>query len=46
MQEGDKISIEGVEFTIWLIEDGIYHIVDSEGNGFCGPEEWLINIKD
>lgn len=46
MQVGDKIFIQGTEYTIWLIEDGIYHIIDDNGNGYCGNEEWLLKVHD
>ncbi len=43
---GDIISIRGVEYTVWHIESGVYHIVDSFGNGHCGDLNWLINIQE
>lgn len=38
---GDKFQINGSEFTIWMIEDGIYHMVDSRGFGICGDEKYI-----
>ena len=46
MQIGDTIIIRGIVFTIWFIENGIYHVKDAEDNGYCGNEEWLININE
>lgn len=35
MEIGDKITIDGIEYTIWFIEDNSYHLIDENGNGIC-----------
>jgi len=46
MSIGDKLVIRGTEYTVWLIEDGIYHISNDAGHGMCGDENWVLNIGD
>jgi len=46
MNIGDIILIDSIEFIIWFIEDGIYHIKDALNNGHCGDLFWLLAIKD
>lgn len=43
---GDIVIVQGVEYTIWFIEDGIYHIRDIDGNGHCGDEIWLNHVQN
>lgn len=38
---GDKFIINSREYTIWLIDNQLYHLVDNEGNGLCCEEEYL-----
>lgn len=40
---GDKFIINGSEFTIWLIEDTIYHLINEQGLGICCDEEYITN---
>lgn len=35
MKVGDKINYNGVEYTIWEIEDDTLHLIDSENNGIA-----------
>lgn len=46
MKVGDIIQFQGISYTIWLIEDNIYHIIDAEGNGKCGTYNWLMQIDE
>jgi hypothetical protein len=46
MKVGDIIQFQGILYTIWLIEDGIYHIIDENGNGKCGNYNWLMQIDE
>jgi signal peptidase I len=46
MNEGDIVIFDGDEYTIWLIEDGIYHIRNEEGKGYCGNLNWLTGIEE
>jgi hypothetical protein len=38
---GDTVKINGIFYTIWLIEDGLYHLLDGDGNGICCNDEYL-----
>ncbi len=42
---GDKFIINGSEYTIWLVDDLIYHLLNNEGHGICCNEEYLTNIN-
>ena len=44
MQVGDKIDIRGVLYTIWLIENGIYHLINDDGYGICGDLDFITQI--
>lgn len=44
MNIGDKILINDVEYTLWLIEDGVYHLIDSNNRGVCYEEQYIISI--
>lgn len=46
MKIGDKFLINGMEYTLWLIEENTYHLIDSNGNGICGDINWLNIIKE
>jgi hypothetical protein len=46
MQIGDKINVHGVEYTIWLIEDNIYHIINEAGHGICGDLDFIVNLTN
>jgi hypothetical protein len=46
MNVGDLIVINGNQFTIWLIEDFIYHLIDDKGYGVCGDINWLNSVKE
>jgi hypothetical protein len=39
---GDRIKINGITYEIWLIEDGLYHMLDDTGRGICCDGEYLI----
>lgn len=39
---GDKLQINNSEFTVWLVEDGLYHLINDQGLGICCDEEYLI----
>jgi hypothetical protein len=45
-QIGDIIYIQGIEYTVWLIEGNLYHIKDANEHGFCCDEEWINVMKD
>jgi len=38
---GDKFTINSIEYTIWLIEENVYHLIDSEGRGICCEGEYI-----
>jgi hypothetical protein len=38
---GDKFTINSKEYTIWLIDGQVYHLIDIEGNGLCCEEEYI-----
>ncbi len=38
---GDKFIINENEYTIWLAEAPIYHLVNSQNHGICCDEEYL-----
>jgi hypothetical protein len=42
---GDKFTIDGSEYTIWLTEAPIYHLTNSHGHGICCDEEYLTLIN-
>lgn len=44
MNIGTKVIINKIEFTIWFIENNVYHLIDKDGYGICGDIEWLNNI--
>jgi len=46
MKVGDVILIDRLEWTIWLIEDNVYHIKNNKGNGMCGDLYWLNSLID
>lgn len=46
MQIGDIIIINGVEYTVWLIEDNIYHIINENGHGICGDLDFIVNVTN
>ena len=35
MNIGDKIIYNEIEYTVWLIEENVAHLLDSSGNGIC-----------
>lgn len=35
MNEGDKIEINGVNYTVIIVEEEVYHLLDDNGNGIC-----------
>lgn len=43
---GDKININGTEYTVWLIEDNTYHLKDELGNGICCDVEFIKTITE
>jgi hypothetical protein len=32
---GDKITVEDLEYTVWLIEEDTVHLIDETGRGIC-----------
>ena len=44
MEIGQKIQINNIVYTIWLIEQDVIHIIDDEGNGLCLDKEYLKSI--
>jgi hypothetical protein len=42
---GDKFTINGSEYTIWLAEAPIYHLTNSQNHGICCDEEYLTLIN-
>jgi hypothetical protein len=43
---GDKFIINGMEFTIWLKELPVYHLITNDGYGICCDEEYINNNKE
>lgn len=35
MNKGEKIIYNGIEYTIWEIEETCVHLIDEAGNGIC-----------
>jgi hypothetical protein len=46
MNVGDTVEFQGIIYTIWLIENGIYHLINDEGNGKCGDYNWIMKIEE
>jgi hypothetical protein len=42
---GDKFTINGSEYTIWLAEPPIYHLLNLQNHGICCDEEYLTLIN-
>ena len=45
MNIGDTIILYGTVYTLWLIEDGIYHLIDDAGEGRCYEESILLTLN-
>ena len=45
MNIGDTIVIKDVTYTVWLIENSVYHLVDEDGNGRCYIEPALLTLE-
>jgi hypothetical protein len=44
MNIGDTIVLNGITYTVWLIEGNIYHLEDADGNGRCYVESALLTL--
>ncbi len=42
---GDKFIINRMEYTIWLVDPPVYHLLNSEGHGICCDEDYLTNLN-
>ena len=42
---GDIFIINDQQYTIWLVDNGIYHLINQNNHGICCDEDYLTTLS-